>query len=150
MRILTGLMIPVLFGLSLLRPSLAPAQSSTKIPVSAPKPTAASAKCHTTLEDLQGRDENYFAQKTDEELASIQSQVDDCLRNSYPHLSKFDMSVAGLAAAIIARQIQARLDQVGFDGLMKDYLDLKEKTAPKPSSRTVTLTISPLPNGFTR
>ena len=73
MRILTGLMIPVLFGLPLLSASLATAQSSTTIPVSTPKSAAASAKCHTTLEDLQGRDENYFAQKTDEELASIQS-----------------------------------------------------------------------------
>jgi len=150
MRILTGLMIPVLFGLPLLSASLATAQSSTTIPVSTPKSAAASAKCHTTLEDLQERDENYFAQKTDEELASIQSQVDDCLRNSYPHLSKFDLSVAGQAASIIARQIQARLDQVGFDGLMKDYLDLKKKMTPRTDDRTITLTISPLPNGFKR
>jgi hypothetical protein len=144
MNIPTGLSIAVLFMLSLVSTSLAIAQSSAKTPPPGPKPTAASAKCHSLLVEFQGKDENYFAQKTDEELVNIQSSIDDCLRNSYLQLSRLDLAVAGVAVAIVARQLQARLDEVAYGALLKNYTDLQAKTAPKLSSRTVTLTISPL------
>jgi hypothetical protein len=113
--------------------------------------TASATKCHALLVKFQGKSEEYFVQKTDEELSNIQDSIDECVRNAYLQLPRLDLSVAGVAAAMVARQLQARLDRVAYEALLKNYIDLQAKTAPKPSNaRTVTLTISPLPNGFTR
>src|SRR5205823_6682608 len=133
--------IPILLLTSLASSSSIAAQSSVK---GAPSPvkSTASAKCHALLVEFQGKDENYFAPKTDGELSEIDNSIDDCLRNSYLQLPRLDLAVAGEVAAMVAQELQSRLDRGAYEALLKNYIDLQAKTAPKPSNaRTVNLTI---------
>jgi hypothetical protein len=103
------------------------------------------------IKDDNATSEDYFSQKTDEELLSIQDSIDDCLRTAYLQLPRLDLAVVAVAAAMVARQLQARIDQVVSNDLKKRYNDVLAKTPQKSSNpRSVTVTISPLPNGLTR
>jgi hypothetical protein len=140
----------------LLSPALSPfgeaAQSSTNAGPHTPGRTVASAKCHMLLAQFQGKDEDFFAQKTDEDLADIDDSIRACATDSYAQLSRSDLAAAVLAGAMVARQMQSRADAVAYAALQEQYANLLAKSAPKPpnSHKVTVLVISPLPNGLTR
>lgn len=126
------------------------AQTSTKSRPTTPKAPTTPAKCHSLLTGLQGKGEGYFNQKNDEELADLQSLLDDCVRNAYQQLPRLDLAVAGVAAAMVAREVQSRSDQGAYQSLLEEYRELQKQNANKASGLPrLTLTISPLPNGKT-
>jgi hypothetical protein len=120
----------------------------------------AAPECHTLLTGFQGKSEDYFAQMTDEKLSSLNDSVYECATNSYSQLSRLDLAVGAVVAAIVARQIQDRHDTIEYNALQKRYDQLRAMTkqneeptdtASKPSNPgKVTVTISPLRNGLTR
>jgi hypothetical protein len=132
-------------------PSDRAAQSSTDAPPNTAKRTTTAARCHALLGQFKGKDADFFSGMTDDELSKANDSIFNCAVFSFGELSRFDLSVAATAGAVIARELQSRDDRVAYDALLKGYKDLLAKTAPKPSNaRTVLLTVSPLPNGFTR
>ena len=91
---------------------------------------------------------------------SINDSVYECATNSCSQLSRFDLGVGAVVAAIVARQMQDRHDTTEYNALQKRHDQLRAMTkqneeptdtASKPSNPgKVTVTISPLRNGLTR
>lgn len=138
--------VGLLLGVAAVSPSSGYAQSSSKSP--------ASIKCHAQLAGLDGKKFADFSTKSEDELQTIRTSLNECVRESYSQLSRRDLAVA----AVVIEWVQSLTDQLFMmrlqgerDELQEKYDDLLSKSAPKPSSNsTVTATIIPLPNGFTR
>lgn len=53
------------------------------------------AKCHTSLSQVD-RNYDFFANKSEDELESIKTTIENCLNDSYEGLTKHELAVAGI------------------------------------------------------